>query len=309
MVFLGPNEFQLKVQNLNVEDFVVKTNIRQIVLEEYRKEVHDENANMPDEKMTKQLLDYNSKRMDSRQWKRTGLKNLKFTNENEPRPSSVKPQQRSVNASTPSTASNSGEKEPNGSQLNIDDESQSNRSTKSIEPNDFQKEVMSMTYEAFINETNVKELVRKYVGSETEPLSDAAMEIELKNLDEQRNHLRRYRKGLLHHLKILKCECRRNKTFQDNWTQTDEIPSQDTEAQCDSLEGSSNEAPEPVQNDQSHTSCQSKLSLLTVHEITESEIIQIESITSTSAAGKESEIKQFQVKFDIDFYGRYCNDN
>lgn len=291
MVFLGPNQFQLKVQNLNVEDFVVKTNIKSIILSEYRDEVHDSNANIPEEMMTKRLLDYNSKRMDGRQWKRTGLKNLKFIDENESNRNSVTPRQRSTNASAPPMTANSGDKNPNRSQLNMNGKSQSICSTKAIEPNDFQKEIMSMSYEIFINETNVKELVRKYIESETEPLTDAAMEIELKKLDQQRYHFKRFYKGLLNHLKILKCECRRNKTFQDKWTQTDMIPSQDTEAQCDSLEESTNETTVPVQNDQSHTSCQSKLSMLTVHEITESEIIQIESVSSTFVAGRISEMK------------------
>lgn len=285
MVFLGPNEFQLKVQALNVEDFVVMTNIKQIILEEYRKEVSDPNANMSEEEMTKRILDYNSKRKDNRQWKRTGLKNLKFIDANEPRPSSVTSRSVVASASTPSTASNSGDKRPNCSQLDINDKPRKNRS---IIPNDFQKEVMAMSYETFINETNVKELVRKYVEDEKEPLSDAAMEIELKILFEERNHPRRFRKGLLNHLKTLECECRRHKTFQDKWTQTDVITSQDTEAQCDSLEGSTSEAPKPVQKDQS------KLTMLTVHDITESEIIQIESISSNSVAGRKNEMKKFQ---------------
>lgn len=268
------------------------TNIKSIILDEYRNDVHDLNANIPEATMTKRLLEYNSKRMDSRQWQRTGLKRLKFLDENEINRNSVTPKQRSANASAPSTASDSVGKKPDRSQSNVNnDKSQSNRPAKSkIEPNDFQKEIMSMNYETFINETNVKELVRTYIGSETEPLTDAAMEIELKNLDGQRYHARRYHKGLLNHLKILKCECRRHKTFQDKWTQTDVIPSQDTEAQCDSLEGSTSDATAPVQIDQSHT----KLSMLTVHEITDSEIIQTESISSTSVAGRISQIKMVQ---------------
>lgn len=284
MIFLGPNDFQLKVQDLNVEAFAAKTNIKAIILDEYRAEVRDVNANIPRDEMTKRLLDYNSKRMDSRQWKRTGLTRLKFVDENKFNQSLVTPQRSTANAPTPPTAPNSGDKKP--SEINNDDKTHLKSSVKPIEPNHFQKEVMSMSYETFINETNAKELVRTYLESEAQPMTDAQMEIELKKLDEQRYHLRRYHKGLLNHLKFLKCECQRNKTFQDKWTQTDAIPSQDTEVQCDLFEASTSKATAPTKNEQLHTPCQSKLSMLTVHEITDAEVIQMESVSSTSVAGR-----------------------
>lgn len=273
---------------MNVEDFVTKTNIKAIILEEYRNDIGDKNASVPDDEFSRRVMAYNSKRRDHRQWNRTGLKKLEFIDENESNQNSIAPQEIAPAIASTSAASNSNDKISNISQLNITDKSHLNRSDKLIEPNDFQKEIMSLNYETFINETNVKELVRKkFEKSETEPLiDDAAMETELKKLNEQRYHFKRYHKGLLNHLKFLKCECRRNKTFDDKWTQTDMVRSQDAVSQSNLIEGSTNEITESTQDDQSHASCQSKLSMLTVHEITESEIIQIESISSTFVASK-----------------------
>lgn len=247
------------------------TNIKEIIREEYCDEEHDIDTEISGDELTKRLLAYNSKRMDIRKWNSTGLKKLKF-NDEIPKQNSTEQQQSSATATPPT--------------LNFNDKSQSNRTPKSIEPNDFHKTIMAMDYETFINETNVKELVQKSFETETEPLNDAAMENELKKLDAQRPHFKRYHKGLLNHLKILQCECRRNKTFQDKWTQTDMVQSQDADAQCDSVEGGSNEIVKPAHDDHLLNSCPSKLNMLTVHEITESEIIQIQSITSTVVPGK-----------------------
>lgn len=276
---------------MNVEDFVVKTNIKAIILEEYRKDVSDENASIPDDELTRRVMAYNAKRRDHRQWNRSGLKKLKFIDENDSNQNLIAPQQIAPAIASTSAASNSNDKNSNVSQFNMTDKSHLNRSAvKSIEPNDFQKEIMSLNYEAFINETNVKELVRKNLEkNETEPLiDDATMESELKKLNEQRYHFKRYHKSLLNQLKFLTCECRRKKTFDDKWTQTDTVRSQDAVSQSNLIKGSTNEITVSTQDDQSHASCQSKLSMLTVHEINESEIIQLqfESISSTSVASK-----------------------
>lgn len=281
MVFYGPNEFQRKVQQLNVEDFVVMTNIKEIILDEYRNEVRDINAEMSEDELTNRLLVYNSMRMDIRKWNCTGLDKLKFIDDI-PKQKSTAQQQNTAKATSSTSTFNSSDKKSN--QMNTNDKT--NHSKTSVEPNDFQKEIFAMSYETFIDETNVKELVRKKFESETEPLSDAALEDELKKLDEERYHFRRYHKSLLNHLKFLKCECRRNKTFHDKSTQTDMVQVQNADAQCVSVERAT-----PVQGDQLHNSCQSKLTMLSVHEITESEIIQIESISSTVVAGKKSELK------------------
>lgn len=260
---------------MNVEDFVLKTNIKAIILDEYRKDVRDTNAELSDQEFTDRVLEYNLKRMDARKWNRSGLKDLKF----------IDVQQQSsgkVTLTTTTTTMNSKGKTSNRSQLNTNDKSHSNRSERSMDSNDFQKEIMAMSYETFINETNVRELVRKNFENKTESLTEAAMEVELKNLNEQRFYFRRYHKCMLNHLKILKCGCRRNKTFEDKCTQTNMVELHDANAQCDSVEDDSNRIV-----DQSHNSSLSKLKMLTVHEITESEIIQIESITSTVVAGKK----------------------
>lgn len=268
-----PTEFQSKIQRLNVEDFVVMTNIKDIILDEYRKEVNDIDANMSQDEETKRVLAYNTKRNDIRKWDSTGLKDLKFIDV-VPEQNTTAQQQNSL-ATVPTPTST----------LNTIDKSQLSHSEKPMEPNDFQKEILAMSYDTFINETNVKELVRKKFENAKETLTDAAMENELKKLNEQRYHFRRYHKGLLNHLKILKCECRRNKTFHDKWTQTDMVQSQDVDAQCDPVEGGLNHVTNLVQDAQSLNSCKSKLNMLTVHEITDSEIIQIECISSTVVAG------------------------
>lgn len=96
-------------------------------------------------------------------------------------------------------------------------------------------------------------------------------------MDEQRQNYKRYHKGLLNHLKMLKCTCKRNKKFDDNLTQTDVIPSQDAIVQCNSV-GTAKSAQKKHGRDNSR---KSKLSMLSVHRITESEIIRISSIAGT----------------------------
>lgn len=82
---------------------------------------------------------------------------------------------------------------------------------------------------------------------------------------------------------MLKCKCKRSKKFDDNLTQTDVIPSQDAIVQCNSVET----AKSARNNNGCDNSRKSKLSMLSIHQITESEIIQIEYISSTVSAGKK----------------------
>lgn len=289
----------MEIQQLNVEDFVVKTNIKDIILDEYRTHIKDANASISDEEFTNRLMKYNVKRRDIRQWERSGLKNLKYVDVDQNRYTTIQCPQRSSEstASTSATTLNVDDRNSDRSGSNIFEHI---RKSTSAEPSQFQKEIMAMSFEAFVNETNVKELVRKSFEDRTEQLTEATMEVELKKLDEQRYHFRRYRKGVLHHLKMLKCECRRHKQFEEKSTQTDPIESQDAVVQSHSVKSGSNEATESLHNEHAHdnSSCQSKLGLLSVHEITESEIIQIKSVSPTGIEGKrKSETRTVHFKF------------
>lgn len=275
----GPNEFQSKIQELNVEEFVLKTNIREII----RNDMKDSTANISDDEFTKRLLQYNAKRHNIHQWNRSGLKNLKFDDTHSERNATIPLQSRAKTTKSALNENTNVKKSSHNEAANILDNSRVKQTSASIEPNDFQRQIMAMDYEAFINETNAKDLVRKHFETEMKPLTDEIMGIELKKLDELRYQFRRYHKGLLNHLKILKCECQRNKKFDDKCTQTDAIPSQDADVQCNSVESGSHECDTAGQNE---NLSQTKLSKLTVHEISESEIIQITSVSSTGPAGK-----------------------
>lgn len=213
----------------------------------------DVNVTPSHDEFKKRLQQYDLKREDLSQWDRCGLKNLKFTND-------------SVEPKTTTQRSN-GEHE-----LHM------KRSSASFEPNAFQKAIMAMDYESFINDTNVKELVRKSFEIEMKPLTEETMNAALKQLEVDRYHFSRYHKGLLHHLKMLRCECQQNKKFADKSTQTDPISHQDADVQCHSVKCVPNESDNPGHNDNSH---QSKLNLLSVHEVTESEIIHIAPLSDT----------------------------
>lgn len=259
---------------MNVEDFVLKTNIKDIILEEYRTQKKDLNANIADDEYTKQVLKYNEIRAKSRKWHRSGLKNLQFID--------VIPEQKvaaqsGANTSTSTSAENDHKPE-------MSDNAHVKRSSVPNEPNDFQKEIISMDYEAFVNQTNVKELVRKSIEAANEPLTDAAMDSQMKKLYGKRENFRRYHRSLLHHLKMLICECQRYKKFDKKSTQTDSIAiaTQDADVQCDSVL-------QIAASVQSENSCQAKLNMLSVHEISEADIIQI--VSSTVSKGKNETTK------------------
>lgn len=146
-----------------------------------------------------------------------------------------------------------------------EDEKSNGSSSASIEPNDS-------------TETTV---APKSSETATEPLAEldraiaVAMEDELKKLEKPPQ--KRSPNCQLDHLNIVKCECRRNKKFGDSFIQTDAIPAQGAAVQCDSVE-----TVESALKDNAR-----KLkSVLSIHEISESEIIQIEYISSSVAAGK-----------------------
>lgn len=284
---------------MNFEDFVNKTNIKQIILNEYRNDKQDINANIPDVEYTNRLIAYNEKRRFTRDWRRSGLKKLKLIDD-EPKQNSDAPQQRIEDTTTPLVTVH--DETCNRSELHT------NRSAKLIQPNDFQKEIMAMDFEKFINQTNVKELVRKRYETDAEPLTEAIMDTELKRLYDERYNVKRFYTGLLNHLKILQCECQRNKTFKDKWTQTDVVRTQDDHAQCDAVDFNSSDVSESEENILLHDSNQLKLDMLSVHEIMDSEIIQMECISSSfdihnenvnDVAGKESIRNLFTFHFNL----------
>lgn len=69
---MSPSKFQRKIQALSFEDFVVKTNIKEIIQESYQRQ------EVPDDLMETQLKLYYGFRLKLDKWQRTDLKNIEF---------------------------------------------------------------------------------------------------------------------------------------------------------------------------------------------------------------------------------------
>ncbi|XP_055295620.1 uncharacterized protein LOC129565137 [Sitodiplosis mosellana] len=139
------------------------------------------------------------------------------------------------------------------------------------EPSDFQREIIAMSYDDFVEKTNVAQLVatdfaRQFNG--TKEMEPSHMDWGLKEYDRLRNLYEKWHVNSLKNLKFKECECKRKKTFADKATHTDDAEVQDMGIQCSLSDFNRYETDELEQHLR-----QSKMALPTVNAISESQII------------------------------------
>lgn len=265
---------------MSFEEFATKTNIKEIIQKEYRERMMDENANIPIGEMNSRLLYYCDLRARTRDWHQSGLKHLKLIGSGS--------DQKFL------TPDKSGEApaEPTNETVTRDKlDSSNSKSAKvqddSFEPTDFQKQVIAMDFETFVNSTNVKDLVIQLFGKEFEgskEITEEYMNFGLKRYNSLRKRPEKWHKNLLKFLQIkpVICECRQNKTFEDKSTQTDSVDTQDDDAQCHSLDFDENKNIESENVEEPQQILQRRMANLTTHVIVESTIICIQHISMTA---------------------------
>lgn len=102
------------------------------------------------------------------------------------------------------------------------------------EPSDYQLEVIALTFEEFVEKTNIKELVAHDFAKQfngTMEMTPAALQMGLQEYDRLRNQFDKWHMNLLKNLKFKVCECKRSTTFEEISTQTDDVGIEDKEVQ------------------------------------------------------------------------------
>lgn len=175
---------------LSFVDFITKTNIKQLVLEEYRKNRNDENLQVPTVVMHGQLEFYYEFRKRTREWQANCIKNLAYAH--------CKCTLDSGNAT------------------------KSKKTDPSV-VNQFQQEIMALSREAFINETNITEILPRNFHHE-----------HLDYYEKLRYHPEKWHNTLLTQLKFKTCDCKRKKEFKEKSTATHAaVKSRDMQTQYD----------------------------------------------------------------------------
>lgn len=137
------------------------------------------------------------------------------------------------------------------------------------EPSDFQREIIALSRDDFLEKTNVKELVsmdfeRQFNGQRE--MTPAAMEWGLNEYDRLRQHYDKWHLNSLKNLKFKECECKRHKAFEDKATQTDDAEVKDAGTQYTPLDSNGNETTADLERRKL------KLALLTINEISDLQI-------------------------------------
>lgn len=275
-----PSDFQKDVQAMSFDEFITRTNIKEIVKNTHFKGTND----VPEEDMDIKLKYYYNFRMQTGNWLRNAIRNLKYIECK----CTGKPNEMSrIDNHQPMNGNN-----VNQSQINRTTSSSSSRSGH-FEPSEFQKEIIAMDFDTFVRETNVEQLVEKDFNEQFQgrkKFEKTHLEFGLNRYDELRMHPRRWHKNSLKNLKYKTCDCRRNKTFADKSIQTMQPMVQDAFVQC-SAEFHGIEHIQTVKE---------KLASLTIHRLVEPEIVQAQNqIQSTESSEVSSSQSAQDVSTDI----------
>lgn len=240
----SPSGFQREILALSFDDFITNTNIKDLVLKEHRKLTIDENATLAIAAMHEKLQFYYDYCKRTQEWHKNSIKNLKFK---------------------PCKCTKEPQPEPSDANVVI---------------NDFQLEIMALSYEAFINETNIRDIVRQDLQNQfnsTKAMTEQYMEYGLDYFERLRHRPTKWHQTSMIHLKFNKCECKRKKQFEEKSVATDAIETNEIGCMTDF---DTNKIAEPNQQ-------QFKLATLTIHTVPESQII---CISGTSDSNPEQEI-------------------
>lgn len=276
-----PSDFQKDVQAMSFDEFVTRTNIKEIV-----KNTHFQGTNdIPEEDMDIKLKYYYSFRMQTGSWLKNAIRNLKYIEckcTGKPNDMSRTDSHQSMNGKT-----------VNQSQINRTTSSSSSR-IAGFEPSEFQEEIIAMDFDTFVRETNVAQLVEKDFHTQFRGLKtfeETHLEFGLRRYDELRRFPRKWHKNSLKNLKYKTCDCRRTKTFADKSTQTMEPTVQDVSVQCST----------EIHGIETHNqTVKEKLASLTIHRTVEPEIVQAQKqIQSTESSEVSSSQDAQDVSTDI----------
>lgn len=203
----SPSDFQRKILALNYEDFITKTNIKELVQKEHQKVRNDENLVLTDAAMNPRLEFYYEYRKRTQEWHKNCIKNLKFT--------------QTVAESQPQSAPQS-QPVPNNSNAMVENPKKKGAKEKSenLDLNEFQREIMALSPEEFLSETNIREIIErdfhKQFQDRRRVFTQNDLNFGLKHYEGQRNNVPTlWHRSSMHHLKFKKCECKRKKQFED----------------------------------------------------------------------------------------------
>lgn len=276
-----PSDFQKDVQAMSFDEFITRTNIKEIV-----KNAHFQGKNdIPEGDMDIKLKYYYGFRIQTGNWLRNAIRNLKYIECK----CTGKPNNMRRIDSHQSMKGNSINQSP----INRTTSSSSSSRNGNFELSEFQKEIISMDFDTFVRETNVELLVEEDFREQFQgrkKFQETHLEFGLKRYDELRMFPRKWHKSSLKNLKYKTCDCRRYKTFADKCIQTMQPMVQDAFVQC-SAEFHGIEHIQTVKE---------KLASLTIHRAVEPEIVQAQhQIQSTESSEVSSSQDAQDVSTDI----------
>lgn len=240
----SPSDLQREILELSFEDFITKTNIKDLILKEQRKMRNDENLVLQDAAMHPKLEFYYEYRKRTHEWHKNCMKNLQLKHlpvEPQSEPNRKQSSDVNENVTTEKTAQNPTvpESQPNTSEAKETHEKvkKSKKKKDNTKISDFQREVMAMTYEAFINETNIRDIVAQDFNEQfkgARPMIDFDMDFGLKYYEGLRNSGDpvRWYKSSMTNLKLKVCDCKRNKQFEDKSVATDQKAVETRQIDC-----------------------------------------------------------------------------
>lgn len=282
IVSYTPTEFQRQVEQFSLADFVLKTNIKEVIQKEYRERVDNENVNISKSEMDKRLLHYYKYREVTRIWHEDGLKHLKLIDrEND--------SENGSQADKNELADLFSLEHPTNSQSSV------RRQNSFDELTDFQKEVKEMDFATFVETTNIKDLVSKYLQEQFESgeLTESKLNDGLKHFDRLRKHGHEWNEDPLKHLVFTTCKCKRYRQFEDKAIQTDSIQTKDHESQYQYVDFNLNDADmlDEIQDQQHKSSAiTARMTSLTTHTICESEVICCQHIPDKSETNEHNSL-------------------
>lgn len=287
----SPSNFQREILGLSFEDFITKTNIKDLILNEQRKMRSDENFVLQSAAMHPKLEFFYEHRKRTHEWHKNCLKNLEFKQppvEPQSEPNRDQSSDVNKNVATDKTAQNptvpESQANTSKSKGTQDLAKKSKKQKEVLKINDFQREVMALSYEAFINETNIRDIVERDFNDQfkgAKKMNESDMNFGLAHYERLRNGKdpNQWYKSSMTHLKFKVCDCKRHKQFEDASVATDQKAVETREIGCET-------------DSEQHPQLE-----LQLHAIHESQIICIANFSadaSESNIGQETNVDEHQ---------------
>lgn len=167
---MSPSKFQREIQALSFEDFVAKTNIKEIIQESCQRQ------EVPDDLMETQLKLYYGYRLKLDKWRRTDLKNIEF------KECSCK---RKLKRNKPTALEGHAEK------------------SQRVFPSEFEKQVIAFSEKEFVDYTNIVDLVcADIVKKKSKPPTQNQINFGVKHHYDHRKDPRTWKFTMMQNLKF-----------------------------------------------------------------------------------------------------------